>query len=253
MLARHQAGGVLMNSRRSSARAVGTQALQQPQLRAQVTRIPDSMSRMSDVDITAAADGSRQELRREMRRARRRLPQRTQKHAARCLLQALTRTPLWRNIRHLAAFASADGEPDLWPLMHAAHHAGRHVYLPVVTGAGAPLSFRQWWPGQRLTANRFGIPEPPAGATRRPARHLDVVLTPLVAFDATGNRLGMGGGFYDRTFAFLHRRRRWHHPRLIGIAHAFQQVPSLAAEPWDVPLWGVLTPEALQRFPLRGR
>jgi 5-formyltetrahydrofolate cyclo-ligase len=73
-----------------------------------------------------------------------------------------------------------------------------------------------------------------------PLRKLDVVLLPLVAFDRRGNRLGMGGGFYDRTFA-PRGRGRVSAPRLIGLAHGFQQVAELVDQPWDVPLRGVLT------------
>ncbi|MDZ7809100.1 MAG: 5-formyltetrahydrofolate cyclo-ligase [Arhodomonas sp.] len=191
----------------------------------------------------------RQALRREMRRRRRRLPPRMHRLAAAGLTRALMRAPLWRRVRHVAAFAAADGEPDLWRLMHAAHHSGHRVYLPVIAASNRPLRFRRWRPGARMVLNRFGIPEPAGGAPLHP-RRLDLVLTPLVAFDRRGNRLGMGGGLYDRSFAFLHLRRRWHHPRLVGVAHAFQQVPELDARPWDVPLWGVLTPEGLRRFPL---
>lgn len=191
----------------------------------------------------------RRALRRRLREQRRALDRRSQHQAARALVRHLFRHRLWRQVHTLAAFCAADGEPDLWPLMHAAHRAGRRVHLPVIAAPAAPMGFREWRPGRRLTPNRLGIPEPVDGTTRHP-RRMDLVLTPLVGFDAAGNRLGMGGGFYDRTFAFLHRRRRWHHPRLVGVAHDFQQVDTLAAEPWDVPLWGILTPSGLRRFPL---
>jgi 5-formyltetrahydrofolate cyclo-ligase len=82
----------------------------------------------------------------------------------------------------------------------------------------------------------------------RPVWTLDLILTPLVAFDDQGNRLGMGGGFYDRTLAYLGRRKHWKKPRLIGTAHAFQQVARLPHESWDVPLHGVVTEKALLSF-----
>ncbi|MGD8594123.1 MAG: 5-formyltetrahydrofolate cyclo-ligase, partial [Gammaproteobacteria bacterium] len=73
-------------------------------------------------------------------------------------------------------------------------------------------------------------------------RRLNLVLTPLVAFDARGNRLGMGGGYYDRTFAYLRHQHRWRRPRLAGIAYDFQQVDRLERSSWDVPLSTIATP-----------
>jgi 5-formyltetrahydrofolate cyclo-ligase len=75
----------------------------------------------------------------------------------------------------------------------------------------------------------------------RSGHWLDLVLVPLVGFDARGNRLGMGGGFYDRHFAFLRNRRAWRRPLLIGIAFDVQRVPRLSDAAHDVPLWGIVT------------
>ncbi len=97
-----------------------------------------------------------------------------------------------------------------------------------------------------MVRNRFGIPEPAEGPFRDPER-LEIVLTPLVAFSTNGMRLGMGAGFYDRAFAFL-RRDPEAGPWLVGVAYALQQVDSLPADPWDVPLAAVLTERGLQVF-----
>jgi 5-formyltetrahydrofolate cyclo-ligase len=70
---------------------------------------------------------------------------------------------------------------------------------------------------------------------------------PLVGFDADGNRLGMGAGFYDRHFAFLRHRRAWHRPLLIGLAFERQRVARLPAAAHDVPLWGVVTERGFYR------
>jgi 5-formyltetrahydrofolate cyclo-ligase len=77
------------------------------------------------------------------------------------------------------------------------------------------------------------------------ARWLDLVLMPLVGFDADGNRLGMGAGFYDRKFAFLRHRRAWRRPLLLGIAFDAQRVERFDAALHDVPLWGVVTERAV--------
>ncbi len=120
-------------------------------------------------------------------------------------------------------------------------------YLPVIDTLGEnKLWFAPFSRCSKLKYNRFGIPEP-----RVPKRHrvraqsLDLLLTPLVAFDMDGNRLGMGGGFYDRTLAFLNRRQCWFKPHVIGIGYDFQKTTGLIRQPWDVPLHGVVTPDNL--------
>ena len=148
-----------------------------------------------------------------------------------------------------AAYLPHGGEVDLRPLLERAWRDGRESYLPVV-GRGR-LRFLPYAPGTPLRRNRYGIAEPdlPARWQVR-AQALDLILVPLVAYDPQGNRLGMGGGYYDRTFAFLHRRR-WRRPLLVGAAFAFQRVPALHANPWDVPLDGVATELGLEWFPPR--
>ena len=96
--------------------------------------------------------------------------------------------------------------------------------------------------GDRLVRNRFGIPEPSLRQHRIALPWaLDVILVPLVGFDSACRRLGMGGGFYDRTLGFLRHRTHWRRPTLIGLAHECQRVAELEAQPWDVPLDMVVT------------
>lgn len=125
--------------------------------------------------------------------------------------------------------------------------------LPVLHEDGR-LRFREWSAGQTLEPNRHGIPEPSQGPLVG-AEALTVALVPLLAFDAQGNRLGQGGGWYDRSFAFRRTERdhapspdRTLVPRLIGIAYDCQQVDALEAADWDVPLDAVVTPSAFHRF-----
>lgn len=147
----------------------------------------------------------------------------------------------------IAGFIPADGEVDVRAALLAAYGRGARLYLPVVKGPGGPLGFRRWRPGQALVRNRFGIPEPRREAPSCSARHLDLVLVPLVGFDTCGNRLGMGGGFYDRTFADPRPVARWRRPRLVGVAYAGQQVAALPRRPWDVPVDAVVTERGLMR------
>ncbi len=175
-----------------------------------------------------------------MRGQRRALSSAQRRRAARCLAGVLMRSRLLRRARHLACYLANDGEMDLLPFVRRAWSHGRRIYLPLIDVPRRDhLGFAEFHAHSRFKANRFGIDEPVG--RRRAVRRLDAVLMPLVAFDACGNRLGMGGGFYDRTFAYLSRQRHWRRPRLIGIAYGFQQVDALEHRPWDVPLDAVVT------------
>lgn len=139
------------------------------------------------------------------------------------------------------------GELGCEVIVQEAWTRAREIYLPVLH-RGA-LSFAQYRPGEPMLRNRFGIPEPVAadGRALRPA-DLDLVLAPLVAFDDAGTRLGMGGGFYDRSFEFLQQRRKWQKPRLIGVGYEFQHVPQLERKRWDIPVHCALTESGFYRF-----
>ena len=182
-----------------------------------------------------------------MRQQRRALSPQHRRYAAQALERRLGRHPLFQRSRHIAFYLPNDGEMDLTPLIHRAQAMGKRCYLPVLS----PLYHNRLWFAPyhhncELVLNRFGIPEPIANwADMRPAWTLDLVLTPLVAFDSAGNRLGMGGGYYDRTLAYLARRRHWRKPHLLGTAYAFQQVKHLPYEPWDIPLHGIVTESSL--------
>lgn len=193
---------------------------------------------------------SKAEIRRGIRRQRRQLSLRERTHAVHRLTAVLRRSRWYQHSRHIACYWATDGEMDLGAFLQRAHQDGRAIYLPVLErGPVRNLRFHRYHPGEHLRVNRFGIPEPlPRQSNRIACRRLDLVLVPLVAFDRQGHRLGMGAGFYDRTFAFLRQwRGRWRHPRLLGVAFSFQRIAELPAEPWDVPLAGVATERGLIR------
>ncbi len=147
----------------------------------------------------------------------------------------------------IAAYLGNDAEMDPQPLIERLWAVGKRVYLPVVRRPR--MWFVPYTPDSRFVVNRYGIPEPNVAPDARiPVTALDLVLMPLVAFDDAGNRLGMGGGYYDRTFAFLQRRRHWRSPRLVGLAYEVQRLASLPVEPWDMPLAGIVTERGLQHF-----
>lgn len=179
-------------------------------------------------------------LRKLLRTRRRALSARQQKDAARKLYRRVVRSPLFRFSRSITFTLARDGEINPELLLREALRRGKACYLPVMNPVGTDrLRFKPFRKGQALKKNHYGIPEP--HTTRHcPPRALSLVLLPLVAFDADCRRLGMGKGYYDRTFAFLRHsvRRR---PALLGLAHECQRVESLEVASWDVPLDGVVT------------
>jgi 5-formyltetrahydrofolate cyclo-ligase len=139
---------------------------------------------------------------------------------------------------HVAGYWAMHGELPLH-LLQMRLAPGQIWCLPVALADGT-LAFAPWRAGDPLVANRWGIPEPAVEATSLLApRDMAVVLLPLLAFNRGGTRLGMGGGYYDRSFAF--RRGIDAPPSLVGVAYAFQEVATLTADPWDVPIDAVLT------------
>jgi 5-formyltetrahydrofolate cyclo-ligase len=193
------------------------------------------------------------QLRRTIRQARRALTPREQRDHGVAVADRLTRHPLFLRSARIGAYLAADGELDPLPLLHAALAAGKRCFLPVLHPfAGPSLWFCEWRDGDPLVPNRFAIPEP-MPHRRQPHRawQLDLLLVPLVAFDARGNRLGMGGGYYDRTLAYLRQRSHWHRPRVFGLAHALQRVDALPKNAWDIPVDGVITEREMHRFTQR--
>jgi len=176
-----------------------------------------------------------EQIRRRMIRQRRDVPQTLLRDTSTAIARSLWQLPVLRRARRIAAYQAFGGEIDCAPLIEQARAAGRELFLPTLH-RGA-LRFAPFTPDGSLTKNRFGIEEPAiALAHQRAGLFLDVVLTPLVAFDLSGNRLGMGGGYYDRSFAFRRQQHAWRRPLLIGLAHEFQLIETLHAEAWDIPL-----------------
>lgn len=184
----------------------------------------------------------RSQLRRQLRQRRNSLSPMQQQQASFNLLRQLMQQPLFVRSQHFALYLSVDGEIDLTPVMQRLWKMKKSCYLPVLH----PTRSRELWfvqvePNTPLKPNRFGIKEPdPFKNHRLPANLLDMALIPLVGFDRQGNRLGMGGGFYDATFAFK-RQQIYDKPYLIGVAHACQELMELEVAPWDVALYGTAT------------
>ncbi|MDO7895707.1 5-formyltetrahydrofolate cyclo-ligase [Pseudomonas citrulli] len=185
----------------------------------------------------------RPQLRRLLRQARRALTPAQQRQAAHGLYKQLAQHRLFRRARHIALYLPNDGEIDPRLLLRAAQRRGKATYLPVLSPwPRTKMVFQRIRPGEQLHPNRFRILEPRIDMARqRKVWALDLVLLPLVGFDDAGGRLGMGGGFYDRSLAYLSRRRQWRKPTLLGLAHECQKVERLAQASWDVPLQGTVS------------
>ncbi len=180
-------------------------------------------------------------LRRQIRVARRLLSPEARQQAAQRLADHVSLTHSFQRAERIAAYLAADGEMDPRPLVELAWDAGKEVYLPVI-GIDRRLAFARYRRESQMLPNRLRIPEPVvAPEDWCDTVELQLVLTPLVAFDEHGTRLGMGGGFYDQTFGFIQRRPIFQRPVLLGVAFELQRVPCLERRSWDVPLDAIAT------------
>ena len=186
----------------------------------------------------------RQALRKVLRAKRRSVSECERSHSAQLVARNADRHLHLREGWRIAVYASLPSELDTQPLIDLAHSRGCEIYVPRIDPHALARKMRFVELTGRQRPNRLGIAEP-EGSRMIGARWLDVVFLPLVGFDACGVRLGMGGGFYDRAFAFRRWRTAWHAPRLIGLAYAFQQVESLTAAAHDVRLDAVVTEERI--------
>lgn len=187
---------------------------------------------------------SRAQLRTVLRKQRRKLSVSQQAQSAQLLFRQLAQHPLFLRAQHIAVYSASDGEIDPQLLMREAWRRGKYLYLPVLARwPKTAMVFQRVRPvNQQWEKNRFGILQPRwCVADQRAAWALDAVFLPLVGFDRNGERLGMGGGFYDRCFAKLYQRDHIITPQRIGLAHEFQRVERLPVAPWDVPLHAVVT------------
>jgi 5-formyltetrahydrofolate cyclo-ligase len=147
--------------------------------------------------------------------------------------------PEFINASQIATYSAVNGEISLNPIIDLALEMGKQIYLPNLDLKS--LRFSPYFHGQKMRINRFRLPEPDVTDDDMLAPEaLDLVLAPLVVFDPQRNRIGMGGGYYDRSFEFRKQAGR-DAPILIGVAHELQKVEQLLAEDWDVRLDMVVT------------
>ena len=139
----------------------------------------------------------------------------------------------------IGCYLAMHDEVDTAAILDRAWRAKKRIFVPVITSRTA-FDFVEIRRSTRLAMNAHGIWEPMDGRMIR-ARELDTCIVPTVAFDAFGNRIGMGGGYYDRTFSFARHCRQWRRTKLIGVAFECQRIDSIDARRWDIPLHSVIT------------
>ncbi|PHM74356.1 5-formyltetrahydrofolate cyclo-ligase [Xenorhabdus kozodoii] len=188
----------------------------------------------------------RSTIRKKIRQRRQNLSPEQQYQFARQAVEQAMAHPKIQQADKIAVYLSFDGELDTRPLIQQLWQQNKQVYLPILHPFSRNhLLFLHYCADTPLIRNRFNIEEPQLDVRQvLPISELDVMLIPLVAFDATGQRLGMGGGFYDRTLA------KWQQQNFypIGLAHNFQLVEKLPCASWDIPLPEIITPEKVWRW-----
>lgn len=189
---------------------------------------------------------SRAELRKNIRNRRQTLSKANQLQASENLVERLSTHPRVQSAQKIALYLANDGELDPMPFIQWCWQQKKQVYLPILHPfCSGYLLFLLFEKNSIMIKNHFGISEPKLAVNKVcPFDQLDLLFTPLVAFDDSGARLGMGGGFYDRTMANWQQ----HNIYPIGLAHDCQQVDNIPVEAWDIPLPEIITPTKNHRF-----
>ena len=195
---------------------------------------------------SSTLSAARRSLRASLNARRRQLPKRQRAQLAQLVARNVDRFLHLQSDWRIAAYAALPWELDAAPLVALAASRGCRIFLPRIDRRRTSGAMRFVPRRGPLACNRLGIDEP-QGSKSLGARWFDVVFLPLVGFDRRGVRLGTGGGFYDRAFAFRHLRTLWHAPRLVSLAYAFQEVERLEAAAHDVLMDAVVTEEGLIR------
>lgn len=186
---------------------------------------------------------NRSDIRKSMRAQRRSVSDVQRDISALALLNNLATQSWYLESDSVAAYLSNDGEIDLAPVIEDLIARKKKMSLPKVNSDQGLMHFCDWQPSEELVSNRYGILEPTKEAMRPLVAH-SLVLTPLVAFDSVGNRIGMGGGYYDRLLSKKSASEESTYeerPLIVGVGYEFQQLGVIEAEEWDIPLDAVVT------------
>ncbi len=182
---------------------------------------------------------SSQELRDRGNNARDNIPEELHAKYSLNICHRFLHSGLFFRAKNIACYLPSGSEVDTSLIFERAWQAKKRVFVPVVKKRHK-MRFVQIERNTRLERNQYGIWEPVSGNEISAAK-LDVVVTPLVVFDEKLNRIGMGGGYFDRYFSFLKCDRQWFRPKLVGFAFECQKVEKIGPNPWDIRLYRVLT------------
>jgi 5-formyltetrahydrofolate cyclo-ligase len=188
---------------------------------------------------------TKEEMRKTVLTKRRAITKDTRAKAADAGSRLLLAHPVFTASQHVACYLGQIDEFDCMPIIEAIWQLGKKCYLPILPShQEKTLKFAAYQVDTLLQRNKYHIFEPVNSETITPEK-LDLVIVPLVAFDLHGHRIGMGGGYYDRTFAFKQKTAFITQPYLLGLAYELQKLPALPYDPWDVLLQGIITEEKL--------
>jgi len=188
--------------------------------------------------------------RRTLRQQRKLISPSDRAHFDHAIYQNLLDSGILLRCQHIAGYLASDGEPSNHELIQRCQQTNHAYYLPVINKQ--KLVFARYQANTPLVNNKYGIAEPVTNHTL-PAKFISAILLPLVGFDKHGNRLGMGGGFYDRTLSFIQRTPCYKRPLLIGIAYTVQMVEKINRQTWDIPLDALVNEKDLLLFSNRSR
>ncbi len=193
------------------------------------------MSSTKPKDDAPVGQGVWRERKRIERRA---LSQVQLENSAHDLCDRITALPQYQSSSRIGAYLAFDGEMDLAPLMRTAWRDGKTMYLPCIRSR--VLQFLPYESTTSLRPGHFNIPEPDVSESLfASCMTLDLILVPLTAFDEACHRIGMGGGYYDRSLAACREARA--RPFLLGVAHDIQRVADIVPNDWDVSLDAIAT------------
>lgn len=189
------------------------------------------------------------QIRKKIRQQRRSLSSLQQSQHQKAVIRQLLQSGLLRKHKRIAIYLDSDGELATNKIISLLHKMKKQVFLPTLFPFSKnKLLFLPFKKNTRLINNRFNIAEPRYFKRQVSVSSLHIIFMPLVAFDEQGNRIGMGGGFYDRTLSHCKLHNKSNLPLLIGLAHELQKIDAIDKQSWDIPLDGLLTEKKVRKY-----
>ncbi|MEC9375709.1 MAG: 5-formyltetrahydrofolate cyclo-ligase [Pseudomonadota bacterium] len=186
----------------------------------------------------------REKLRSSIKAERSNLSRENSRALSNQITKKLWRSGIINNVTNLGIYLAIGGEVNCSNIITEANLRKISIFVPVLWSQ--KLMFAPLNKDTKFVLNRYGISEPSLpNCKKKQAKSLDAVIVPTLGFDKHTNRIGMGGGYYDRSFSFRKRRKIWKKPLLIGLAYSFQQLKHIPIEDWDVPLDIVVTEQEI--------